>query len=121
MCAVHATIAVSGRLRRVHIESGDSLAASSEVRVGDESFTVLNAAAAGRYSFSMAEYTGDVTIGDTSVREERPLLVQEQIDGLMGKERDRTRETASDGIEKGLNTRCRKSVLRYSRQYRKPW
>ena len=40
--------------------NGDSHGASSEIQVGGESFTVLNAASAGRYTVSVVENTGDV-------------------------------------------------------------
>ena len=40
--------------------NGESQSASSEIQVGGESFTVLNAASAGRYTVSVVENTGDV-------------------------------------------------------------
>ena len=40
--------------------NGDSHGASSEVRVGTDSFAVLNAASADRYTVSVVKDTGDV-------------------------------------------------------------
>ena len=40
--------------------NGDSHDASSEVRVGTDSFAVLNAASTGRYTVSVVKDTGDV-------------------------------------------------------------